>query len=89
MGFSSPGTYHLQFYAAQRYSNQHFLQLRLQLDGVNVGSVIQPTSTSYAMYSSPAFTLSSMGWHTVALLGVNPYNDDNTILIDAITLVSP
>jgi hypothetical protein len=82
------GTYHLTFYAAQRYSNQQFLQLQIQVDGGNVANIIQPTTTSYASYSTGAFAVTD-GPHNIALVGVNPYSGDNTIFVDSITISSP
>jgi len=94
--FTATGAYHLQFYAAQRYTNETFLSLQLQVDGVNIGNCtmpgspqcITPSSSNYALMPSLSFTISMTGYHTIAFLGVND-GRDNSIFLDQVTILSP
>lgn len=87
IAFGTAGVYRLRFYAAQRYGNFHYLQLQIYVDGVGYG-LITPVSTSYQYYYSNSFNVGA-GSHTISFVGVNPYLDDNTILIDEVQVISP
>lgn len=75
------GSYYIYFNAAQRGNyQQHYMQVRLLVDGVSYG-VFQPPSTSYTAYWTAPFNITA-GTHTIAFQGINPYGDDNTIFLD-------
>jgi hypothetical protein len=75
------GSYTLSFQAAQRGNYQASSQtFEVLIDGTVVGT-FTPASTSYATFTTSAFTLSA-GSHTIAFLGLNPNGGDNTAFID-------
>ena len=81
------GSYIISFYAAQRansggtYQDQNFEVL---VDGTVVGT-FTPTSGSYAVYTTPAFTVTA-GSHTIKFLGLDTATGDNTALVNAISV---
>ena len=81
------GSYSLSLMAAQRGNHGASIEsFQVQIDGVTVGT-IQPTGTSYAAYSTPAFTVTA-GTHQIAFVGTGPTTSDNAAFLDAIA-VSP
>ncbi len=79
------GTYTLNFEAAQRGNWQSSSQtFQVQVDGSVVGT-FKPTSTSYASYTTNAFTVAA-GTHTIAFVGLNPNGGDNTAFVDQVQL---
>jgi len=79
------GSYVLSFKAAQRAccSTPYAQPVRVTVDGAQIGSLVSPSSTSFAAFSI-AFTLSSTGQHVLAFAGTD--SADKTSFIDAITL---
>ena len=79
------GSYSLSFQAAQRGNFGGMVQsFDVQIDGVAVGT-IRPTSTTYASYSTPAFTVTA-GTHSITFVGTGPMTSDNTAFIDTIAV---
>jgi hypothetical protein len=78
----SAGTYTISFEAAQRANNSQTIEV--EVDGSVMGT-ITPSSTSYASYTTNAFTVSA-GTHTVAFVGLDPRGGDNTAFIDAASI---
>ncbi len=81
------GTYELTFDAAQR-GNYLFSQQDVQVlvDGVVVDT-FTPPGTSYASYTTDAFTVAA-GSHTIAFQGLDSIGGDNSALIDDVQLIS-
>jgi hypothetical protein len=81
----SAGTYTVSFSAAQRATYQSSSQMfNVLIDGVVVGT-FTPSGTSYATYTTSAFTVAA-GVHTVAFVGLNPNGGDNTAFIDQVVI---
>jgi sugar lactone lactonase YvrE len=81
------GTYRVSFQAAERQALQVSSQtIQVLVDGVAVGSPIQPSGTSYQTYSSDLFSVPA-GNHVISLVGVNPNGGDNTAFIDSVSVV--
>jgi hypothetical protein len=81
------GSYQLSFSAAQRGNWQASRQdFRVLVDGLVVG-VFNPASTSYALATTAAFTLTA-GTHTFTFQGLDTAGGDNTAFVDNIQLVS-
>lgn len=80
------GTYRIQFKAAKRASHGGANDLRITVDGVNVGTA-DVTRTNYFTYASSAFTLGA-GTHQVVIQGLNSRGGDNTALVDEVGFVS-
>ena len=81
------GSYSLSLMAAQRGNHGNSIEsFQVQIDGVTIGT-IQPTGTSYAAYSTPAFKVTA-GTHKIAFVGTGPTTSDNAAFLDAIA-VSP
>jgi hypothetical protein len=78
------GTYTLSFYAAQRAGQASSQTFEVEVDGTVVGT-ITPNGTSYNLYTTDAFTVTS-GAHSVAFIGLNPNGGDNTALIDELSI---
>ncbi len=79
------GTYTVSFSAAQRANYQNSFQtVRVLIDGVAVGT-ITPSGTSYATYSTGAFTVAA-GSHTLTFVGLNPNGGDNTVFLDQVVI---
>jgi hypothetical protein len=84
-----PGTYYISFWAAQR-QGYGVNPIQVQVDGQNVGSPISPASTSWALYQTVSFTITSAGSHTIAFVSTVLSNgDDHDSFIDAVTVVGP
>jgi hypothetical protein len=82
------GTYVLTFDAAQRGNvGQSGQEVAVLVDGTVVGTV-KPAGTSYASYSTSAFTVAA-GSHSIAFAGLNPLGGDNTAFIDNISITAP
>ena len=79
------GSYVLSFDAAQRgnygTSREDFEVL---VDGTVVGT-FTPTGTSYAVYTTVAFTVTA-GAHTITFQGLDSVGGDNTALLDAVNV---
>jgi len=73
----------LAFQAAQRQGQVQ--PLRFSVDGVQVGSLLTPTSSIFAALTTATFTISSAGPHTLALSAANN-SGDNSTFIDKIML---
>ena len=83
----SAGTYIVSFDAAQRKNFQASSQtVAVEVDGTVVGT-IKPSGTSYALYTTNAFTVTA-GTHTVEFVGLDPNGGDNTAFIDEVTIGS-
>ena len=81
----NPGSYTLSFQAAQRSCciSPYAQPIKVGVDGVQIGSLVSPQSTSFAVFSIP-FTVSTTGPHTIEFAGTDPI--DNTTFIDAVML---
>jgi hypothetical protein len=81
------GSYVITFDAAQRGNVQASRQdLEVLVDGTAIAS-FTPAGTSYAAYTTPAFTVTA-GTHTIAFQGLDSAGGDNTAFIDDVRLVS-
>ncbi|HEX7270773.1 MAG TPA: Ig-like domain repeat protein [Casimicrobiaceae bacterium] len=83
----SAGSYTLSFQAARRSCCTFpFIEpVRVTVDGAQVGSLVQPASTSFAAVSIP-FSVASSGSHTIAFTGTDP--TDKTTFIDVVSIVA-
>jgi hypothetical protein len=81
------GSYTLSFKAAQRSCcvATYVQPVKVTVDGVQIGSLVSPVSTSFAAFSIP-FTVVTSGAHTIAFAGTD--SSDKTTFIDAVTLVA-
>jgi YD repeat-containing protein len=80
------GSYTISFLAAQRENTQASSQtFAVLVDGATVGT-FTPSSTSYAQYSTAAFSIAGGGMHTVTFQGLNPNGGDNTAFLDEINI---
>jgi predicted aconitase with swiveling domain len=79
------GGYTLSFQAARRNCCvSPFVQpIQVSVDGVPVGSLVAPASTSFGNVSIP-LSIATTGAHTVTFAGTDP--SDKTTFIDAVTL---
>ncbi len=80
------GSYTVSFETAQRgnYNLPQKQNFAVLIDGATVGTFM-PSGTSYASYSTPAFTVAA-GTHTLAFQGIDSAGGDNTAFVDAISL---
>ena len=80
------GNYTVSFYAARRpYGGIQPVQV--SIDGAAIGAPITPAGTSFALYTTSSFTISTTGVHTLQISGTNG-TGDNTTFIDGVG-VSP
>ena len=85
VGGWAAGTYSIDFKAAQRANYQASAQdFDVLIDGALVAT-IQPTDTTYRVYSTSSFTVAA-GSHTIAFRGRNSRGGDNTAFLDDIQL---
>ena len=95
--FMAPGVYNISYLAAQRNTYQsQYQELEVLVDSQPVGSAIPaspgtannkyPAGTTYGLYATSNFTITTAGWHTIEFLGLNPTGGDNTALIDDVQL---
>jgi len=77
----SAGSYSLSFKAAQR--SGQIQPIQVTLDGIQIGSPVSPSSTSFSSFSIP-FSVATTGAHTIAFTGTDP--NDKTTFIDAVML---
>ncbi len=79
------GTYTLALRAAQRYCcvAPYVQPIRVSVDGVQVGALISPASTTFTPFSI-TFVVAAAGAHTIALTGTDA--SDKTTFIDNVTL---
>jgi hypothetical protein len=79
------GTYTLAFKAAQRACcvAPNVQPVKVTLDGAQIGSLVSPSSTSFATFSI-VFNVASSGSHTIGFAGTDP--SDKTTFLDAVTL---
>ena len=80
------GTYQVTFQAAKRGNSGGSNDLCVLIDGVPRGTVT-PSQTSYAAFSSQPFSVSA-GAHELTVQGLNSAGGDNTVLIDAVALIT-
>ena len=82
------GTYQLSFLAAQRAIYQtNYEEIEILVDGVQIGTPINPVNTLYGSYQSLPFAVTT-SVHTIEFLGVAPLGGDNTAFIDQVTLTA-
>jgi hypothetical protein len=79
------GSYTLSFEAAQRGNYQAISQSFVVLIDSTVVGMITPANTSYASFTTSAFTVGA-GAHTIIFLGLNPNGGDNTAFVDNVQL---
>jgi hypothetical protein len=79
------GSHTLSFDAAQRGCcvAPYVQPVKVTVDGVQVGGLISPASTSFAGFSV-TFSVATTGSHTIAFTGTDP--NDRSTFIDAVTL---
>jgi hypothetical protein len=80
------GTYRLNFLAAQRANQASSQAFQVLVDGVVVGT-FTPASTTYASYSTNAFTVAA-SHHTIRFVGLGLDGQDNTAFIDQVLLLT-
>ncbi len=81
----SAGTYSLSFQAARR--NTQVQPIQVKVDGVAVGAPITPAGSSFALFTTPTFTVAA-GNHTVSL-ETTATTGDLTTFVDAVKLNKP
>jgi hypothetical protein len=82
------GTYTVSLLAAQRSGNASSQTIQVLLDGNAVGTFTPVVATTtYANFSTAAFTVTA-GAHTIAIVGLDPDGQDNTVFIDQIQVNS-
>ena len=80
------GTYQISFAAAQRGNYQASRQdFQVLVDGQDVGTYT-PTGTSYARYTTTAFTVAA-GAHTIEFRGLDSAGGDNTAFLDDVHIL--
>jgi subtilisin family serine protease len=79
------GTFKIRFKAAQRYFNQHYLSMKVKVDG-STKLTATPSGLTYDQFETSAFTVTA-GQHEILFQGLNPYSDDNSILLDEVVVV--
>jgi hypothetical protein len=85
----TPGSYSLSFLDAQRGNAQsNFQAINVLIDG-RLLDVVIPSCTQYQTHQTPNFTITTSGWHTIQLQGVNPMGGDNTALVTEVQIHSP
>jgi predicted Zn-dependent protease len=79
------GSYTLSFQAARRNCcvSPYVQPVKVTVDGVQIGSLVSPASTSFSLVSI-AFTVGSSGAHTIVFAGTD--GTDKTTFIDAVTI---
>ena len=83
--FTSAGQYALSFQVAQRVNYQHGGEdFQVLIDGNVIGTFF-PTSTNYALYSTNTFT-ETTGDHVLTFQGLDSRGNDNSVLIDTVTI---
>jgi hypothetical protein len=75
------GSYTLSFKASARWSQPQ--PLKVMVDGVQVGALVAPTSTAWALFSIP-LSVATSGAHALAFVGTQAL--DETTFIDAVTI---
>ncbi len=85
--FAAPGAYAITFQAAQR-SGKGALPIQVLVDGNLVGT-ITPSTTAFAVYTTPAFTLKEPGYHSVQLAATPNATVDNEAFIDGVGVTVP
>ncbi len=81
------GGYTLSFQAARRGCcvAPYVQPIQVSVDGVPVGGVVSPASTSFSSVSIP-ISITTTGAHTITFTGTDP--SDKTTFIDAVTLTA-
>jgi hypothetical protein len=81
------GTYTISFQAAQRPCcvAPYVQPVKVTLDGVQIGSLISPASTSFSGFSV-TFSVAANGTHTIMFAGTDP--SDKTTFIDNVMLTA-
>jgi O-glycosyl hydrolase len=80
------GTYVLSFLAAQRANGNDSSQtFQVEIDGIVVG-VFTPVDINYSPYTTSSFTVTA-GHHTIRFVGLDPDGQENTVLIDEVSLI--
>jgi hypothetical protein len=79
------GSYTLSFKAARRNccTVPYGQPIKVTLDGIQIGALITPSTTSFATFNI-AFSVASSGSHTLSFSGTNSLN--NTTFIDAVSI---
>ena len=75
------GSHTLSFMASARYA--HAQPLKVMLDGFQIGALVAPTSTAWALFSIP-FSVATSGTHALAFVGTQAVN--KTTFIDAVAI---
>jgi RHS repeat-associated protein len=78
------GSYQISFDTAQRGNDGSDQNFEVLVDGNVVGS-FTPSGTSYGLYTTPSFFVSS-GTHTITFQGLDSAGGDNTALVDAVAV---
>lgn len=79
------GTFKIRFKAAQRYFNQHYLSMKVKVDG-STKLTFTPNGLTYDQFETSAFTVTA-GPHEILFQGINPYGDDNSVLLDEVVVI--
>jgi hypothetical protein len=86
--YLADGYYNVSFLAAQRdHWQTQYQTLEVLVDG-NVVGTATPAGTSYGLYQTSDFSVTTAGMHTIKIVGLNPLGGDNTALIDDVVLDS-
>ncbi len=84
--YLAPGTYTVSFEAAQR-GGYGLQPIQVSVNGINLGSTITPTSTSWALYTTTNFTIETAGNYTIQFAATNN-SGDNDSFIDDVSLAN-
>jgi len=83
--FAAPGNYALTFQAARRFGQVQ--PLKISVDGMQVGGLLTPPSSSFSLMTSATFTISTAGNHTITL-GATTGGSDASTLVDQVAISS-
>lgn len=81
LSFSGVGTYALTFQAAQRQGQ--IQPLKFSVDGVQVGDLLTPVSSSFGLLRTAPFSIGSAGTHTITLSATDNSGDKSTLVDQA------
>ena len=84
--YLAPGTYTVSFEAAQR-GGYGLQPIQVSVNGMNLGSTITPTSTSWGLYTTTNFTIETAGNYTIQFAATNN-SGDNDSFIDDVSLAN-
>ena len=79
--YLAPGNYTVSFEAAQR-GGFGLQPIQFSVNGINEGSTITPTSTSWGLYTTTNFTITTAGNYTIQFAATNNIGDNDSFIDD-------